>query len=227
MAKDPAFLFYSSDFLTGTMFFSDEQVGKYMRLLCAQHQNGSLTEEEMLKICGNRDDKIFNKFKQGKDGLFQNQRLTAEVNKRKKYSASRSKNIGKRWSKEGKPLSGKKIDDIHMKNTCNTHVIHMENENEIENRDIKVLKDKKKKHRYGEYKHVFLTDEEKQKLKNKFGTAGALEKVKNLDEAIEQHGYKYTSHYLTILKWHRKDLKKNKELDELNLDINGNELPAL
>lgn len=140
MSKDPAFLFYSSDFLTGTMFFTDEQVGKYMRLLCAQHQNGSLTEEEMLNICGDRDEKIFKKFQKGNDGKFQNQRLTDEVNKRKKYSASRSKNIGKRWNKDGKPLSGKKIDNIHMKNICNTHVIHMENENEIENKD----KDKKK-----------------------------------------------------------------------------------
>ena len=26
--KDPAFLFYSSDFLTGTMFMSDVQLGK-------------------------------------------------------------------------------------------------------------------------------------------------------------------------------------------------------
>ena len=40
--KDPAFLFYSSDFLTGTMFFTDEQVGKYIRLLCAQHQKGQI-----------------------------------------------------------------------------------------------------------------------------------------------------------------------------------------
>ena len=45
MAKDPAFLFYPSDFLTGTMFMTDEQVGKYIRLLCAQHQKGHLCEK--------------------------------------------------------------------------------------------------------------------------------------------------------------------------------------
>ena len=30
--KDPAFLFYSSDFLTGTMFMSDTQLGKYIKI---------------------------------------------------------------------------------------------------------------------------------------------------------------------------------------------------
>jgi hypothetical protein len=34
MAKDPAFLFYSNDFLSGTYTMSDDQVGKFIRLLC-------------------------------------------------------------------------------------------------------------------------------------------------------------------------------------------------
>jgi len=53
MGKDPAFLFYSSDFTIGTQFMTDEQVGKYIRLLCAQHQTGHLDEEHMtgLMLC--------------------------------------------------------------------------------------------------------------------------------------------------------------------------------
>jgi len=31
--KDPAVLFYTQDFLTGTFTMTDEQVGKYIRLL--------------------------------------------------------------------------------------------------------------------------------------------------------------------------------------------------
>lgn len=50
MAKDPAFLFYSNDFLSGTFLLSDEQVGKYIRLLCIQHQKGILTKKDMLNI---------------------------------------------------------------------------------------------------------------------------------------------------------------------------------
>ena len=45
MAKDPAFLFYPSDFLTGTMFMSHEQIGIYIRLLCSQHQHGGVIDK--------------------------------------------------------------------------------------------------------------------------------------------------------------------------------------
>jgi len=60
--KDPAVLFYTQDFLTGTMLMDDNQVGKYIRLLCLQQQNGGLTEREMLRICGEYDEDIFKKF---------------------------------------------------------------------------------------------------------------------------------------------------------------------
>ncbi len=88
MAKDPAFLFYSSDFNTGTQFFSNEQVGKYIRLLIAQHQHGPLCEKHMLQICKTYDKDVFSKFVKTEDGLFYNERLNDEVNKRKKYSQS-------------------------------------------------------------------------------------------------------------------------------------------
>ena len=32
--KDPAFLFYSNDFLSGTYLMNDEQVGKYIEIIC-------------------------------------------------------------------------------------------------------------------------------------------------------------------------------------------------
>ena len=62
MSKDPAVLFYTSDFLTGTTLMSNEQVGKYIRLLCIQHQKGVLSEKDMLKICDSYDEDIFDKF---------------------------------------------------------------------------------------------------------------------------------------------------------------------
>ena len=40
--KDPAILFYPEVFIMGTIFMSDEEVGKYIRLLCYQHQHGGL-----------------------------------------------------------------------------------------------------------------------------------------------------------------------------------------
>ena len=65
--KDPAFLFYSSDFLSGTMLMSDEEIGQYIKLLCLQHQKGHLKEKDMLNICKTYNEEIFSKFKKDKD----------------------------------------------------------------------------------------------------------------------------------------------------------------
>lgn len=117
MAKDPAFLFYSGDFMSGTQFLTDEQVGKYVRLLIAQHQCGHLEEKHMLQICKTYDKDVFSKFDKDINGLFYNQRLENEIIKRKKYSESRSKN---RASKT----------DISF-----SYQSDMENENRNENRN--------------------------------------------------------------------------------------------
>jgi 5-keto 4-deoxyuronate isomerase len=92
MAKDPAFLFYTSDFLTGTLTMTDEQVGRYIRLLCLQHQKYELTEKDMLFICKGHDEDIFSKFEKTEDGKFYNVRLREEAIKRSNYSESRRHN---------------------------------------------------------------------------------------------------------------------------------------
>jgi uncharacterized protein YdaU (DUF1376 family) len=136
MSKDPAFLFYSSDFLTGTSFLTNEQVGMYIRLLCHQHQNGHLKEKDILKICGSRDEDIFEKFEKDSEGLFFNERLDTEISKRKAYSESRANNRKKKEQPEEKILTHEK----DMLNTSITYVEHMENENE--NEDIIIIDNK-------------------------------------------------------------------------------------
>ena len=42
MAKDPAFLFYSKDWIEGTAEYMPEEKGVYIDLLCFQHQRGGL-----------------------------------------------------------------------------------------------------------------------------------------------------------------------------------------
>ena len=96
MSKDPAFLFYSSDFLTGTMFLSDEQTGRFIKLLCVQHQKGRLSEKHMLNICKTYDKDVFEMFTKDDKGLFYNERLEFEHNKRKSYSESRRSNRTKK-----------------------------------------------------------------------------------------------------------------------------------
>ena len=65
----------------------------------------------------------------------------------------------------------------------------------------KPKKEKPVKHKYGEFKHVMLTDDEKSKLENEFGFDFTQDCITYLDESIEMKGYKYKSHYLAIRKW--------------------------
>lgn len=129
--KDPAVLFYTQDFLTGTLLMSDEQKGKYITLLCLQHQNGKLSERDMLKICGAFDEDIWNKFIE-QEGYFYNRRMLLETEKRNNYTESRRNNL----SKKSKHM------DEHMEQHMNSH---MENENENEDININEEENKKKK----------------------------------------------------------------------------------
>ena len=74
-------------------------------------------------------------------------------------------------------------------------------------------KEKAEKHKYGDYKNVFLTDEELEKLKERFPTDWN-ERIQRLDSGIELKGYKYKSHYLAILKWSEKDAPKKLETEK-------------
>lgn len=89
----PAFLFYTDNFMGGTLLFTNEQVGKYIRLLCAQHKIGRLSKEYMLQVCNGEDKLIFEKFVMDSEGLYYNPRLELEVNKRIEFVASRTKNL--------------------------------------------------------------------------------------------------------------------------------------
>lgn len=119
MAKDPAVLFYTSDFLSGTFTMDDAQVGKYIRLLCFQHQKGKLTEKDMLSICKAYDVEIWNKFV-CEDGLYYNERMLNETVRRQKFSESRRNNAK----------------SIKKDSTSEAYAKHMETE--TENRTITI-----------------------------------------------------------------------------------------
>lgn len=135
MGKDPAVLFYTSDFLTGTSRFTMEQRGQYIYLLCDQHQNGHIPEDHMLFICKSCDSPVFKKFVKDEDGLYYNERMEEEHQKRVAFSKSRSLN------KKGKTKKQVKI-------TRKSYDKHMENENENENKDGIETGNKKKSNRF-------------------------------------------------------------------------------
>lgn len=161
MAKDPAVLFYTSDFLSGTFTMDNEQVGKYIRLLCLQHQKGKLSEKDMLSICKAYDNEIWDKFKV-EDGLYYNERMFNETIRRQKFSESRRNN-----AKSPKKESTSEAYAQHMETeTENTTITINENINiDFEwfwnEYDKKVGEKQKLKKKWNK-----LTDEERQNAMN-------------------------------------------------------------
>lgn len=111
MAKDPAVLLYTQDFLVGTITMSYEQRGKYITLLCLQHQKSKLTLKDLQAILTDEDYEVAEKFPKQPDGFYYNVRMYEEAIKRKNYSESRRKNLMSKHKKS------------HM-------TTHLENENE-------------------------------------------------------------------------------------------------
>ena len=122
MAKDPAVLFYTSDFLSGTSFFNHEQRGQYILLLCQQHQLGCIPENHMISICGSLDSPVVRKFARDDNGNFYNERMRLEGERRANFCASRSND-----------KSGRKKSKIIRKSHDKSHDNHMENENDSAN----------------------------------------------------------------------------------------------
>lgn len=117
--KNPAVLWYPSDFISSTIFWTNEQCGAYIRLLNYQFTTGHLTKDQLFQITN--DKVVLSKFIKDKKGLFYNKRMEQEIEKRQKYSESRSKN------KLGKTKKKSKKD---MKNISKSYENHMGNGNE-------------------------------------------------------------------------------------------------
>ena len=99
----PSFNFYSADFMLGVMFMEDHEAGKYVKLMCTQHQKGHLTLEQMEKVCDGPVPKdVLDKFIQDENGLYYNRRLEKEIKKKSEYIKSREKNFGNYYGKPPK-----------------------------------------------------------------------------------------------------------------------------
>ena len=69
-----------------------------------------------------------------------------------------------------------------------------------------------RKHKYGEYKNVLLTDDELEKLKAEY--ADYLDRIERLSSYIASTGKAYKSHYATIRNWARADAEKGRSNEE-------------
>jgi hypothetical protein len=62
---------------------------------------------------------------------------------------------------------------------------------------------------YGEFNNILLTEDEYRKLTERFGAADCCRRIDDLSMGISSKGYKYKSHYATILSWDRLEKKRN------------------
>jgi len=117
MAKDPAFLFYPGDWLSGTMYLTHEQKGAYMDLLILQFNCGKFTEaqaKQVLSICFDVAWPMLQKKFKKEGEVYFNVRLQTEIEKRKKFTQSRRDNAKGNKSKDKTLPKTKKHMHEHM-----------------------------------------------------------------------------------------------------------------
>lgn len=101
--KDPAFLFYSADFLIGVLGLTMAERGQYITLLCLQHQKGHLSLDFINENIEKVSKKVLGKFDVDEDGNYYNGRLEEEIANRKRFTDAcreNGKKGGRRPQKE-------------------------------------------------------------------------------------------------------------------------------
>ena len=80
--KDPAVLFYTSDFLSGCALMDMRERGQYITLLCLQRERGHMTMQEITRAVKKPSDEVMSKFRQDEEGKYYNHRMEQEIEKR-------------------------------------------------------------------------------------------------------------------------------------------------
>ena len=135
----------------------------------------------------------------------QTRKRVAEYRERKRISESKESNV-----------------------TCNATVTlcngtDIDKEIDIENNIKKEILEKEKRHKYGQYSNVLLTDTDYEKLKSEF-PSDYSERIENLSCYMASTGKSYKNHLATIRNWAKKD-KENRAKPVDNKFRNFDERP--
>lgn len=175
--KDPAFLFYPGDWLSGTQWMTLEQKGCYMELLILQFNTGKFTEiqaKQVLSICFDLAWPIVKQKFLNEEGFYYNERLKQEIDKRKKFTESRRLNGSKpKNESEKKETQAKHMDD------------HMENENRNENINYNRIVNNYNTICKSLSKIEKLSDTRKTKIKVRFNQVGGYEGFEKLFNLVQ------------------------------------------
>ena len=131
MNKDPAIIFYTSDFMVGSSNLTMEERGQYITLLCLQHQLGHLSKKTIDLNISNVSKDVLKKFKVDDEGNYYNERLEYEIEKRSKFIEHQREN-GK---KGGRPKNPNKT---QIKPKDKPKQKPLENENENDNINVNI-----------------------------------------------------------------------------------------
>ena len=131
MAKDPAMLFYTSDFLTGVALMSMKERGQYITLICLQQQRGHMALKDMKKAVGAMSEELMSKFVIDENGNYYNRRADEEIKKRASYRLKQKEKIEARWNKSNTANGNTTVSKKEYYGI--TTVIPLENEIEKEN----------------------------------------------------------------------------------------------
>ena len=157
MAKDPAILFYTGDFLNGCNCLTMEERGQYITLLCVQHQTGHISEKTIRLLVGSVSVDVLKKFIQDTDGNYFNERMQKEIEKRMQFIETRRDN----GSKGGRPKKANVIPNGkpngYPNAKANEKLIENENDNIIRNR-IEEYWEKWKKYKKDEFKFNYKSE---------------------------------------------------------------------
>ena len=141
MSKSPAFQFYPSDFLVGTLGMSTAEIGAYILLLCHQWDQGGIPadHEKCARIarCGtDAIASIWHKFGICEGSTVKNKRLEEERAKQTERREAQAANASKRW-KTAKTMPSQSHGNptampphyhgtpTAIPNRCQTHALHL------------------------------------------------------------------------------------------------------
>lgn len=186
---------FASLFETAT----DEQAGKLVKAMLAYQQGKEIKFSDPLMIA------VFTMLRDGIDQ--DNAEYEATCERRRQAAKSR-------WAK------GTESESMQEHASASNSIESIANDAEME-MDMDTKKktspsERKKKatppkHKYGEYQHVLLTDEQYQKLVADYGQEDADGGIQAVDAYCEEHGKTYSNYSVTVRKWGIERFREKRE----------------
>ena len=195
-----SFVLYTSQYVA-IKELEDEQLGRLFRALFEKQLGNEVVLTNDIKIAFN----------------FINNQMVVDNQKYKKKFETLKNNAKKGGAPKGNQNAKKQKQPNREKNNLNDN----DNDNVTIINDSLKEKNKKEKISFGEFKNVLLSEEELEKLKQRFSDYEL--RIEKLSNYIASKGDRYKSHYATILNWARNE-KKESDVAEIKPEWYGKEV---